>query len=302
MELLLAALAFANSPLALACDTSASPVQGEQPAADEAAAEAKELWQRACAATLLSTRKNAQPITALDLSFELLTRGDQGSQELRPRVRWLADNNIALQLASGREQVRGPDGDWFREGQEVRKLQGREYAEDRRQTDDYLTIVKNFVALAHPKSLAVENLTLVKEPPFEFPRRHALDLARNRKNIQWLRFDSAALQLAPGDDWGGAPPIKHRIHVAIDTTTAFPVMAFVESGDQKLPPMFLSLGRPAVIDDLRIPHQVHVYPIRSGGTLSKSRGLIAESPSQELYIRGGTIRAQLREADFKLPK
>ena len=244
----------------------------------------------------------SKPITALDLQLGVLTRGDGSNIEIKPRVRWMAPNFIRIQLSSGQEQARGADGDWLAEKEEVIRLVGRGYVEDRRLTDEYLTLIQNFVALTHPKSMKVEKLELVTKLPFEFPRRHVLNLARDRKNITWLRFESSALQLAGVKTWGGAPLPKQRVHVAVNTTNDLPIMAYVESGDGQAAPLLLGLSNTKLLSDLRVPHRIHVYPVLPGGPSSQHRALIGEDPSQQLDILSGTIRARLSAKDFQLPK
>ena len=263
---------------------------------------AQALWDRVCSATLLRSKQKSKPITALDLQLGVLTRGAEGSNEIRPRVRWLAPNYIRIQLSSGSEQARGADGDWLAKGDEIIRLVGRDYTEDRRLTDEYLTLIQNFVALTHPKSMKVENLEIVTKLPFEFPRRHVLDLARNRKNITWLRFESSDLQVAGVETWGGAPLPKQRVHVAVNTTNDLPVMAYVESGDGQAAPLLLGLSKTTTLGDLRVPHEIHVYPVLPGDPATKSRARIGMDASQQLNILGGTIRARLSPKDFKLPK
>jgi len=262
----------------------------------------QQLWDRVCTATLLRSKQKTKPITALDLRLGVLTRGANGSNEIRPRVRWMAPNFIRIQLSSGVEQARGAEGDWLAEGEEVVRLVGREYSEDRRLTDEYLTLIQNFVALTHPTSMKVENMEIVTKLPFEFPKRHELDRARDRKKITWLRFESADLQLAGVEARGGAPLPKQRVYVAVNTTHDLPIMAYVESGDGQAAPLLLSLSKTSLLGDLRVPHEIHVYPVLPGGPSSQNRTLIGAAPSQQLNIHSGTIRARLSAKDFQIPK
>ncbi len=282
--------------LPLLVTTTAAPACALQEAAQTD--QAQELWERVCASTFLRSKADAKPITALDLQFEVLTRGDQGSTEIKPRVRWLDPGFIRIQLSSGREVGRGPKGDWLREGNEVVRMVGREYAQDRRDFDSYLTIINIFVALTHPKTLAVENLSIVSELPFDFPKRHDLNKTRDRKRLKWLRFESQDLQLSGSDDWGDTVPKKQTVHVAIDTANHLPVMAHIADKSGELAPMLLSLADSKALQDLRIPHKIFVYPIIAGPASEKFRPTLTTLPSQQLHLLGGTVRALFKASEF----
>jgi hypothetical protein len=289
---LLAALAASAEPAAPSAETAAE---------QDVAPSAREVWKRACAATLLRPGRTVRPVTALDLRFELLTRGDQGSNELKPRVRWLADSRIRIELASGRELGRGRDGDWLLDGNEVVRFRGREYAEDRRQIDEFLTIVQDFVALTQPAKLDVENLTLADAVELEFPKHHPLDKPSLRERLVWLRFESGDLVLPGAGAWAGALGEKQRVLVAIDSANHLPAMALIVDGKGERAPMLLALSETRALDDLRVPHRVHVYPVRPAVERNRTRWIVAEKPSQEFYLIGGTLRARLTEEDFALP-
>ena len=261
---------------------------------------ARELWQRTCAATLLRKSHEAEAVTALDLSFNLVTRGE-GSLEIHPRVQWASPNFIRVDL-DGKELVRGADGDWLREGKELVRLAGREYVEDRRQIDQYLVIIQNFAALTNPKTLVLENLQIVKDLPFSFPKRHPLNRSKDRKRMTWLRFESADLQLPSQDGWAGGFPEKHLIFIAIDSAHDLPVMALIADRQGEKAPILLSLSDARALDDLRVPHEILVYSLQPSEPGSRKTLVIADKPSQELYIEGGTVRAKFNKQNFALPK
>ncbi|MFT5286087.1 MAG: hypothetical protein ACI8TQ_002255 [Planctomycetota bacterium] len=281
---------------------SSGGLQAQEPAAVDVPIDlaAEELWQRTCKATLLRKSQEAKAVTALDLSFNLITRGE-GSLEIHPRVQWSSPNSIRLEL-DGKEQVRGPDGDWLREGKELIRLAGRDYAEDRRQIDQYLVIIQNFAALTNPKSLTLENLTIVKDLPFSFPKRHTLNRSKDRKRITWVRFESADLQLPSEGGWAGDFPEKHLVFVAIDSARDLPVMALIADRRGEQTPLLLSLSDARALDDLRVPYETMVYPLIPSEPGSKKPFVIADKPAQELYIEGGTVRAKFKSKHFSWPK
>jgi hypothetical protein len=261
---------------------------------------ARELWDAACRATLLRPSRQASPVTAFDLNLEVLTRGNTGSQEFRPRLRWLAPGYLRFEISKNLEQGLGPEGYWLREDDEAPiSLDERAYEEDRAQINQLLVVVRNFVALTNPGELDVRRLELLDDPPAELRRGHLLARGRMRRRLDWIELESPDFQLpteTAADPWSVAPTAE--VALGIDRETSLPIVAVVREKGSPTLPIVLYLEDHRALDDLRVPHQVWVYGFEPG----ESGPELAEKPGQQMHVIGGTVRAKLTPTSFLPPR
>ncbi len=280
-------------PLLLLC---AAPVQAAQdprptPLVADVEPEALALWQRTCRSTFLRDPDTAKPVTALDLSLDVRTRGKAGSNDLHPRLLWLAPSFLRFEISRGRESARGPDGYWLRDGEEVVRLEGREGGEDRRQIEELLVIVHNVVALTQPATLEIHGLRKLARAPAAIRRTRALASGDFEERLEWIQLDTPGLQLST------SPVGTRRVELGIERATGLPILALVSDSAAGAPPVLIHLDGHRPLDDLRVPASILVYAFER----RFDDWVLDGNASHELYVRGGTLRADLGPADFRQP-
>jgi hypothetical protein len=95
--------------------------------------------------------------------------------------------------ASGRTLLRGPEGSFLIDGTEVVNLRGREGKDDRRRLEEWISIARNFLALAQPERVRlVELRELLHDEvvPFLIP-----SLATRASELDWLEVRSPDFHL-----------------------------------------------------------------------------------------------------------
>ncbi len=289
-----------------------APPPPAPPAIDAAA---REIWERACNAALRRPSRAAEPVRSFDLSFEVLYRGDTGSQDIKPRVRWLAGSReerrpdfVRFGISKNREVGLGPDGYWLREdGKAVALVNSRDYTEDRRQLDQLLLVVRNFVALTQPGNLDLRELSLLEDAPEEIPRRHDLgkvlrvrdkdgESKLKRDRLVWIELVSPDFQLAVADRFDPfAERALCRVRLGVDRETSLAIVAILEDTERKVAPILLYLDDHKGLDDLHVPRKILVYGFEPAGDGAL---VVAAKPGQELYVQGGTVRAELEPDEF----
>lgn len=290
---LVLALAIALPPSPAAAAPSATPTGVDEPRDG-----APELWERLCRAMLLRRSSEAQPVTAFDLTFNVLMREPGSSKELTPRIRFLAPAYLRFELPDGAE-VRGPDGYWREDGAKVEDLAARDYNEDRRQIDQRLLTVRNFVALTQPGALDIEGLALLAEPPAEIGKGHDFARARYSRRMVWIEFLSRDFQLAlPPTGARPTPPAPQRVRIGIDRESALPVLALISDPAGASAPLLLHLDDVRPLDDIRVPHAVRMYQVIPPNGFGPT---LESKPRLELYIVSGTVRAAFTADDFRRP-
>ncbi|MDA0948922.1 MAG: hypothetical protein O2799_10390, partial [Planctomycetota bacterium] len=137
---------------------------------------------------------------------------------------------------SGRASVRGPEGDWLLDGDEVVDLSDFSNAESRREHERWLAIARNFAALSAPSSLRVARAETRTAAPQEGDTRSLrfdervvrLPTARQvRRGLElaWIEVESPDFDLVEGSD--GRRGLR-RVLLGLTPDTGRPELVLVE--------------------------------------------------------------------------
>ena len=196
---------------------------GELPADTAPAAEAK--WKALIAAATPS--KAVAPVKAFDLEFEGRVYQEGQTNDFDGRYRFLKPGFVRTLLTeSGRETMRGPDGDWlvFADGRKVR-LEGKDYELDVDELNRTVGVAQSFVALTDPNTIRIQRLELLSETPSSIPK----GLRKRVGKLDWLVLHTPDFRLEsdPPPGFGGAAPVLHRIELGLNPATHLPTLAVV---------------------------------------------------------------------------
>ena len=123
-----------------------------------------------------------------------------------------------------RELGRDEDGYWLRDPKDldrdgnarVVRLDGREYATDRRQIDDVLALSESFRAFADPSALRLTKLALSTPPLSEVPEEGA----RFGAQLLWLELESPDFHLPGAPRLGpSGRPLSAWVRLGLDPKT-----------------------------------------------------------------------------------
>jgi hypothetical protein len=256
--------------------------------------EAEALWRSLIASTREPGRELG-PITAFDLSFDQRLRSGAQRNEFAALVRYLAPNHLRFRLESGREQMRGPSGDWLIDGDQVVALRGRAHAEDRRQMDDWLAVAANFVSLSDPASLRISRLVVAEKGPDDMPAHLRATAAR----LRWITLDSPDFRLflkvpaATGHS-------MFRAHLGLDpddlSLSLALLLDFHAEKKRTARVLLIQILDQRPLDGYVIPRLLHMYQYVGNG-----EGAFESRPSMELFVVDGSLSPALTPEDF-LPR
>jgi hypothetical protein len=264
---------------------------GELPPGTSPAARA--LWERLLAATLAPA-----PVRSFDLRFYLVHRREgPGTNTTQARIRFLWPAFVRASLQSGREHVRGPEGDWLIDHEERVRLIGREGAEDKKQIDETISIARNFLALSDPLSLRLAELAALAGPPEGLPPA----LVGRARELDWLALTSPDFRLyRSAERPAGAPPPLYRALLGIDRIAGQAELAWIAEagapGSLASSALLVHLQHHERRSGFLVPMRLAVYEISELGLPRAFR----EEPSSELTLKqdGVDLRATLAPADF----
>ena len=284
----------------------AALVPGALPA--DTAPLAQAAWERTCKSRFSSTEAGAaQRVSAFDLQIDVRQRSadNQTNDSPKPvRYRYLSPGFVRVTTASGREHVRGPQGDFFidRDRHEVHRLDAtsRENAEDLRQINESVGIAQNFIALTDPASLRIASLKLLPGPPASLPAA-----VKNRFNdapLQWLDVRTPDFHLVASTSQAAAPaPSFVRVSIGADPKSGEVEVALVDVDSSAPTPsssaVLIELANYAAIDGFRMPQLVKVYRVDEVGSPRAFR----PEPTTTLGVltKSASLRAQLKPQDFE---
>ncbi len=198
-------------------------------------------------------------------------------------------------VKSNKEVGRGPGGDWLVDGARNEKIKlsvGREYAEDRRQLDDWTAVARIFVSLTDPRSLRLSALDVLASPPLAIPA----PLAKRAAELAWLRVRSPDFKLV------GADPASKvfRGSLGWDRKTRLVELALVEeeAPDEVLraSAKLVEMREPIPSGGFLIPKKIFIYSIEEG----RMPPAFAVQPGLDLFVTSSNLRAALRPEDFEL--
>lgn len=262
--------------------------------------EAVIFWNLFCEASRLSqTEGGPQPIQAFRLEADVLAEVEGGSHELHPTLTYLHPKYIQIELGSGRKLVRGPDGDWLQDGDEAVVLVGRDTAEDRQQLDQLLSLARNLVGLMQPEHLHLSRLVYLEKAPSPIPH----ELSGKSKRLDWFEFSSPDFSLfkESGRRSKFEQPPSFHVAVGLNRKTHHAEYALITDtspGLRAAAPIFLTMLKQRPMDGYVLPGEVKIYTVEPG----LSPWVFKRKPTQRLWLKTGTLRAELKPESFQFPK
>jgi hypothetical protein len=258
--------------------------------------EAAAAWDTVCKASLApGTERSA--VRAFELVLGVRARnGTGGTNDLDAEFRYLQPGYVRVKTVKSNKEVgRGPGGDWLVDGARSEKIKlsvGREYAEDRRQLDDWAAVARIFVSLTDPRSLRLAALDVLKSAPLAIPAQ----LAKRAGELAWLRVRSPDFRLV------GANPASNvfRGSLGWDRKTGLVELALVEEDapdDQlRASAKLVEMREPTASGGLLVPKRIFIYSTEEG----RIPLAFAVQPGLDLFVTGSNLRATLRPEDFEL--
>ncbi len=280
-------------------DATAAPIDlkpGALPAATTPSA--RTAWERLCRASL-GPGDERLPVTAFELALDVRYRGSASqTNDFDSVYRFLAPGfvRIAIHDAEGHDKrvlLRGPTGDWLADLAREEKIQldvGREYAEDRRQLDETVSVARTFVALTDPRSLRIASVEMLPAGPAGLPE----PLAKHARELSWMCLKSPDFRLVGT----GAGARLFRATLGFDPKTAWVEMALVEEdgavGALLPSARLVEMRVPKATQGFFVPQQILVYSLEEGRTPAA----FAAPAGMDLWIKRADLRAALKPEDF----
>lgn len=283
----------------------------------EATPEAIALWKRAIVATRAPAAEGEaapvhKPVDSFRLTFDLTWKnGPQRNDIPGAQLSFLAPSFIRTTLGSGRQFLRGPEGDFLIDGEKPIPIEGREAKEDRRQLDDMTGLARNFLSLVNPDRLRLRVLEETAAPK-GLPSKHS----EEAKNLQWLRIESPDFFLVDGDrNDAPRPPFgsskkstMYSVKLGIERSSGRISMAEIlhlrATGEWSRSPLFLRFDKLFEREGFLIPAHMFIYEVERG---SSRKGYIYRSIAKSsLYLKTTvtnaiSLRPDLKPEDFLPP-
>ncbi len=224
--------------------------------------------------------------------------GGRQANDFEARIRFLEPGFVHRTMKrSGRGQVRGPAGDFLiDEKGRVLPLQGREYAEDRKDLDRTVAVARTFVALTDPLHLTIASLELQPAAPTSLPGAFAARAAE----LTWLVVRSPDFYLAdaaevPAGETDARP--LYRVQLGLDRTTKLPELVVIQRDDpgQVQLAQLVQLKKFKTLDGHRVPFEVRTFD----PDLRLSPWKFGTRPATLLGINQGSLRPDLTAKDFE---
>ncbi len=257
---------------------------------------ARDRWQ-----TLLDGVLAKKPIESFELEFYLRKRSLERPQvnDAKLAFSFLAPGYLRAELESGLTHLRGPDGDFLIDKEEVIKIAvGREGDQDRKQLDEMAAIARNFIGLTDPRTLRLVSLELLERPPRELPVRFVAE----GRNLDWIAVESPDFYLyrdARADSSSGPPIYLARLGIdAKSGEVRLAIIHLVRRDGKKIDTVRLvHLNRYTRRDGFLVPHLIHVHDVDTSVVPWYS----GREPTSELTMRSrpGRLGARLKPEDFK---
>ena len=301
-------------------DPSAAPVALEPGVLPEGTPpEARDAWAALVKALSPELPEGKVPaaVTAFDLTIQtrvktVLEGGSTQQNDVNLRYRYLGPGFVRTTLLeTGVERMRGPDGDWLWDAKkgDLFQLSGREYAEDRRELSQTLSISRNYIALCDPARLRIAKLEVLALPPAGLPQLEvklskgsAVPLAAT---LQWLSITSPDFQVV--EPVKSRAPLMFKAQIGLDPKTRLPLLATIWQDERNT-----RVAETAVLVDLKgvsnyrridgrlVPTYFSVHDPQ----LPSSPFVFQATPRVEVVVNSGasTLSPKLSAADFRPPK
>jgi hypothetical protein len=248
-------------------------------------AEARELWQRFCAATL-APKATRVPLTGFDLVLDAQIRNasNQSNENLTPlRYRFQLPDLVRATTEHQKELLHGPKGDFVLDPAHKDKQPlavGREGEEDRKQLAEIQDVSRNFLALSDPSALRIAGLKLGSADPALLPAPQGL---------VWLEILTPDFRMP-----GSAPVGMLKVQLGIRRDKGLPEWCLVGTAEPG--------ARPATLirvqgyrekQGLVVPHDLALFPF------DKQSGRFPEQPPLHLWLKNDSdLRPQFAPETF----
>ncbi len=250
------------------------------------------------------------PVTAFDLAFELIVRGEGVERnQFETRVRYAEPGHVRFAVRDQYEMGFGPAGYWQVMEDGYRQLVGRDYATDRKRIVEVRAVCRNFLALAEPKRLRVSALRPVAglEPrtaaevllgrAVERPQPPVQGGEGDTRQLRWLEVESPDFDLALGATPEDVDPRRlFRATIGIDEASGRVAEALRDGKPLRSTSTWVTLGRHLSIDGVLLPEAIQVrYPQPSD---VPGRLAFEEKPREEMYLLEGHLNPTLDAKAF----
>lgn len=285
----------------------------------DASPAARECWSKLVAALKPVPVEGAggggeAAIDAFDLWIDtrVTSESEQGGKQtndLKMRYRYLGPGFVRTTMLDSRvDRLRGPDGDWLLDpakGDAI-ELRGQDFAQDRRELGQTLSIARNYLALAEPARLRIATLEMLSGPPAGLP---SLPKDKVRKDtalpraaeLTWIALTSPDFQVVEARKSKQA--LMYRVQLGLDPKTHLPLLATIwqdEAGTMVAEGAVLvdliesKHFRP--LDGRTVPGWFNVYDAR----LPSSPFVFQDAPRASVFVKpGSTLRPKLTADDFR---
>ncbi len=306
-----AAVPSKGDPLPLLASDGEPVVAGRIP--EKTSEEAQKLWHAFGAAQSPSSGQRT-PIAGFRLGFDLRLREKEQSNDGKAYFAFIdtptSPGWISCQMAaSGRTLLHGPDGPFLIDGTETVSLRGREGKDDRRRIEEWISIARNFLALAQPERVRlVELRALPDTEPFVWPSEQLRALARD---LDWLEVRSPDFHLysSSQENASRVPVFRARLGLRREDPNTEPKEAgqlrlaiLHEEREGRIDPASLQVievRKQTELGGYRLPSELAVWRASE----SPPFGTMAPRPYVELWLqKDGQIDPVFGPDDFRPPR
>lgn len=298
--------------------------QAGQALPPDTTAEARALWSALAEALRPQTGAELPTsITAFDLSIQtrMITQRENGrsqKNDVRLRYRFLSPGFVRTTLQDSKvERMRGPDGDWLwdPEKHDVVQLVGADFAQDRRELSQTLSIARNYLALAEPGRLRITRLERMRAPPAGLPKFDPADETTPKEtaltratSLDWIAVTSPDFQVVEAlksKDPNQAQPL-FTAQIGLDPKSHWPMLAVIWQDEHST-----MVAETAVLVDLigekyykRIDGRLVPTYFRVHDPLLPSSPFSFQNQARvEVFVMAdSTLNAKLSADDFRPPK
>lgn len=284
-------------------------VAGKLP--EDASAEARAAWQKTLAASVLSGEQRP-PISAFsfDIDAEFKANVERVNQ-VNGTFEFLAGPGFLRTrfVETGREHVRGPDGDFLidpKGGGAIKLTNSRDDADDIKQMNDAVVVARNFLALTNPSTLRIARLALLPAAPAGIPK----SFAERAKALSWLEVHSPDFRLSRSIGAGGAAGANalYRVQLGLDPKSSLPVLALIydaapdANASAKLGPgtLFLELRDWITESGYKLPKQIDTFEMETANASAPLA--FRREPTTSIVLKRARINPPLTADSFRPPK
>ncbi|MEO6708232.1 MAG: hypothetical protein ABIP42_01575 [Planctomycetota bacterium] len=322
LSLLLALAALQTPPVAApvpeAAPAPAKPQTAPPQWPADTSKEAQESWVALIAALRPKGSAASAPIGAFDLSIKsrvvsMTADGSRQQHDVMMRFQYLEPRFVRRTFQDSKvESMRGPDGDWLWDPakNDLVQLAGQEFAQDRRELSQTVSIARNYLALAEPDRLRILKLERLPSPPKGLPALDPKDITTPRdtaltlaSSLEWISVLSPDFQVVEAVR-SEQPPV-FRAQLGLDPKSHRPKLALIFQEEAGA----LVLESGVLVDFTTVDYKnidEHLVPsfFRVHDPLLPSSPFVfqREARVSVAVLSGSTLRPKLTPDDFKPPK